>query len=225
MRALTLTRVILATAATTMTVPAPAVAQKDVKFYAATITFTNSPTSSAVPGEVRLTGDGAPYPGATIVTADSANLNIDLSRSARRLLVTLKDGTVYTGPLPAGTGPGQAGVTYVTGTQLNVYGVRTIEVGASAVRDMGITVDEIKRGYRLRFFPNAAGIGTRVCVTRTSRQAWTISSLIAGDECGFSGDTSGGETTRLMDHSRSGTPLIGTYVMPFSFDVYCADCP
>lgn len=200
-------------------------AQKDVKFYPATITFTNAPTSSSLPGEVRLRddGEGLTYTGATIVTADSANLNIDLSRSARRFRVTLKDGSVGPGgPLPAGTGPGQAGVTYVTGTQLNVYGVRTVVVGASAVREMGVTVDEIKRGYRLRFKPNAEGIGTSVCVTRWTLTTWTVSSLAANDACG--GDTSGGETTRLIDQSKSGSPLIGTYLMPFSFDVSCPTC-
>ncbi|WP_239492165.1 hypothetical protein [Luteitalea sp. TBR-22] len=209
----------------TLAVASPAAAQKAVKFYPASITFTDSPASSSLVDEVRLTDDGygKTYEGATIVTADSANLNIDLSRSPRRFSVTLKDGTAYTGPLPAGTGPGQAGVTYITGTQLNVYGVRSLLVGASAVRDMGITVDEIKRGYRLRFWPNA-GIGTRVCVTRTSQQTWTVSSLKALDACGTSGDTSGGETTRLIDSSRSTNPLIGTYVMPFSFTVDCPTC-
>ena len=96
--------------------------------------------------------------------------------------MTLKDGSVGPGgPLPAGTGPGQAGETYVTGTQLNVYGVRTVAIGVSAVREMAVTVDEIKRGYRLRFKPNAEGIGTSVCVTRWTLETWTVSSLAANE--------------------------------------------
>ena len=205
-------------------VVAPVHAQKKPQYHTATVTFTDAPVSSSVPGEVRLTGDGAAYPWATIVTADAGTLTLDLTRSSRRLRVTLKDGLPGNGPMPAGTGIGQPGVTYIAGNYLTVFGVRTIAVGASAVREMGVSVDEIKRGYRLRYKPNVEGIGTEVCVTRYSQSSWTVSSIAAGEVCGTSGDSSGGETTRLVDQSRSSSPLLGVYVMPFSFDVHCPTC-
>lgn len=208
-----------------LALPDTVLAQKTAQFYPATVTFTDYPTSSSVAPEVRLQGDGTPYDQAYIVTADAGTLTLDLSKSSRRLRVTLKNGTPGSGEtLPAGTGQGQPGRTYVAGSQLSVYGVRTIAVGYSVVREMGVTVDEIKRGYRLRFKPNVEGLGTMVCVTRHTQTDWTVSSLRAGDACGMSGDTSGGETTRLVDQSRSGSPLIGSYVMPFSFDVRCPTC-
>ena len=89
---------------------------------------------------------------------------------------------------------------------------------------MLVVVDEIKRGYRLRFHPNAAGIGTMVCVSRHTSTEWTISTLTDGDACGTSGDTSGGETTRLVDQGKSTTVQVGAYVMPFSLHVKCPEC-
>ena len=224
MRATTMTLAILAAVATAS--PLSVAAQK-AKYYTADVTFTDTPTSSSVPGEVRLTGDGQPFSGlATIVTAPAGTLALDLTRTNRRLRVTLKDGAALTPgvPLPTGTGLGEAGRTFVAGSELSVYGVRSIAVGSAAVREMGVVVDEIKRGYRLRFQPNAAIVGTMVCVTRHTLTTWTISSLFAGDVCGTSGDTSGGETTRLVDQGKSTTVHIAAYVMPFSFDVNCPTC-
>lgn len=202
----------------------PVQAQKKPQFYTATVTFTDAPTSSSVPGEVRLTGDstGNSYPAmATITAAGGGTLGLDLTRSTRRLQVTLKDGAAITGPLPSGTQAGASGVTYELAASFTVLDVRAVTVGSSVLRDLNMVVDGISRGYRLKMYP-AGGVGTRVCVTRTGATTWRVSTLVAGDACG--GDLSAGETARLVDQRTSASVQLGTYLMPFSFDVNCPTC-
>jgi hypothetical protein len=222
MRALTLTCAALA-AAVAMT-PTDVAAQNS-KYFTATVTFTDLPSSSTA--SVRLTDDDlGGYGNATIVTSSAGTMTLDLARAnGRKLKVTLTGGVAAPGQtLPsAGTyaivGPlvveGVTGVTMSTGPQ-----VRRMRLNlAGGIKDNVLAFrDDV----------NSAGIdvnGTPVCVTRTV-SGWTVESLDPSMSCGVPplGDLVG-ETAGLLNEGRGGPALRGWYVVPFSFEISCPSSP
>lgn len=228
MRAHNFTRAILVTAAITTMLPAGAAAQNS-KYFTATVTFTDVPSSSTA--SVRLTDDDlGGYGNATIVTSSAGTMTLDLARAnGRKLKVTLTGGVAASGQtLPlAGTysivGPlvveGVTGVTMSTGPQ-----VRRMRLNlAGGIKDHVLAFrDDV----------NGAGIdvnGTPVCVTRTV-SGWTVESLDPSTSCGVPLGELVGETAGLLNEGRGGPSLRGWYVVPFSFEISCpastgAVCP